>query len=666
MGGTASRQAVVKSARAGGHVSRPVSPRNETTPDPQSSGVPMRAISGELARIEVHLDRVEDRLRPLLDHVHPEWLESARNLVRYVALRQLDLRELQLLLQQHGLSSLGRSESFVMRSLLEVRTRVAETLLARGEATATELEEIVSRRHKAFSWQMAKFLLHGHTHAVFGPKPNGRHVYVMVTAPGAEEADAAWLGRMLLAGMNVLRINCAHEGVAEWSRILAALACARRDTGLGCRVLMDLAGPKIRTGRMADGVRVATWKIRRDVLGRIVEPARVVLRAVSRPGMPTDSPVLLLDDDWFAELRRGDVLRFRDSRRKKRRFVVRIVGGDEAIAETRKRAYVVDKTSFLHQRGRRVLRRGQRVRISGTSSAFIPLATGDRLVLTRRDVAGRAARRDAVGRMVGSALVACTLPDALSRVEVGHRVLFDDGKIEAIVERVTKADLHLRVRRTSGAEVKLRPEKGINLPDSPLPVSALTPEDRADLAFVARHADLVGLSFVRAPDDVEALQALLGEREIGVVLKIETKMGFENLPRILLAAMRRPPVAIMIARGDLAVEVGFERLAEVQEEILWLCEASHVPAIWATQVLDSLARSGVPSRAEVTDAAASVAAECVMLNKGPHVEDAVRALVDILRRMEQHHYKKRSIFRKLHVSSFGPDVRDEKSAADVE
>jgi pyruvate kinase len=143
----------------------------------------------------------------------------------------------------------------------------------------------------------------------------------------------------------------------------------------------------------------------------------------------------------------------------------------------------------------------------------------------------------------------------------------------------------------------------------------------------------------------------LGRSDIGIVLKIETKSGFENLPRILLESMRRPPVAVMIARGDLAVELGFERLAEVQEEILWLCEASHVPAIWATQVLDTLARTGVPSRSEVTDAAASVAAECVMLNKGTHVEEAPRVLVDILRRMERHHYKKRSMFRRLLVSS---------------
>jgi len=127
--------------------------------------------------------------------------------------------------------------------------------------------------------------------------------------------------------------------------------------------------------------------------------------------------------------------------------------------------------------------------------------------------------------------------------------------------------------------------------------------------------------------------------------------------------MRRPPVAVMIARGDLAVEMGFERLAEVQEEILWLCEASHVPAVWATQVLDSLARTGVPSRAEVTDAAASVAAECVMLNKGPHVADAVRALVDILRRMERHRYKKRSIFRKLGVSALWDGAPRDRSAS---
>jgi pyruvate kinase len=106
----------------------------------------------------------------------------------------------------------------------------------------------------------------------------------------------------------------------------------------------------------------------------------------------------------------------------------------------------------------------------------------------------------------------------------------------------------------------------------------------------------------------------------------------------------------MIARGDLAVECGFERLAEVQEEILWMCEAAHVPVIWATQVLESLAKEGFPSRAEITDAAMSERAECVMLNKGPHIREAVAVLDDILQRMETHVTKKRSMLRELNVA----------------
>jgi pyruvate kinase len=109
------------------------------------------------------------------------------------------------------------------------------------------------------------------------------------------------------------------------------------------------------------------------------------------------------------------------------------------------------------------------------------------------------------------------------------------------------------------------------------------------------------------------------------------------LPGMLLAALGgERPAGVMIARGDLAVECGYERLAEVQEEILWLCQATHMPVIWATQVLDRLAMTGRPSRAEITDAAMGVQAECVMLNKGPRILEAISVLDDILRRMERH------------------------------
>ena len=102
----------------------------------------------------------------------------------------------------------------------------------------------------------------------------------------------------------------------------------------------------------------------------------------------------------------------------------------------------------------------------------------------------------------------------------------------------------------------------------------------------------------------------------------------------MLAGMRRYPVAVMIARGDLAVECGWAQLAELQKEIIWLCDAARVPVIWATQVLENEAKKGLPSRAEITDAAESQHADCVMLNKGPHILAAIRTLDNILRRMQ--------------------------------
>jgi pyruvate kinase len=194
-------------------------------------------------------------------------------------------------------------------------------------------------------------------------------------------------------------------------------------------------------------------------------------------------------------------------------------------------------------------------------------------------------------------------------------------------------------------------DKGINLPDSRLDLDGLTGQDIEHLEFIARHADMVGLSFVRRPADVLMLQhhlERLGAANLGVVLKIETRAAFECLPELLFALLRRPTVGVMIARGDLAVECGYERLAELQEEILWLAEAAHLPVIWATQVLEGLAKNGKPSRAEITDAAMSERAECVMLNKGLHIIEAIHTLDDILQRMQGHQQKKSALLRRLH------------------
>jgi pyruvate kinase len=283
----------------------------------------------------------------------------------------------------------------------------------------------------------------------------------------------------------------------------------------------------------------------------------------------------------------------------------------------------------------------------------IRLGKGDLLALMRDLRPGRPATSDSGGRILTPATIGCTIPEVLDDVRSGEAVWFDDGKIGGVVDKVEAGRVLVRITQARPKGEKLRADKGINLPESPLRLPALTAKDIEDLGFVARHSDIVELSFANGAGDVESLQqnlARLGNHQPAIVLKIETRRGFECLPDMLLTAMRARCCGVMIARGDLAVECGFERLAEVQEEILWICEAAHVPVIWATQVLETLAKQGMPSRAEITDAAMGDRAECVMLNKGPHAVSAVRALDDILRRMQSHQSKKRAMLRELSLA----------------
>lgn len=270
---------------------------------------------------------------------------------------------------------------------------------------------------------------------------------------------------------------------------------------------------------------------------------------------------------------------------------------------------------------------------------------GDRILLTRGQP-----KADHSIPFRGS----CTIPEVLDQLEEGKTVWIDDGKIGSRVESVTSEGVVLKViqARPEKGE-KLKPNKGINFPDTKIYFDSLTDKDLKDLDFIAQNADIVGYSFVQTPADMEKLQNELKARQpsskppLGIIAKIETPAGISNLPEIIVQGAGSQPLGVMIARGDLAVEIGYERLAEMQEEIMWICEAAHVPVIWATQVLEDLAKKGVPSRAEITDAAMAERAECVMLNKGPFIPKAVTVLDDILTRMQAHQIKKTAQLRAL-------------------
>lgn len=246
----------------------------------------------------------------------------------------------------------------------------------------------------------------------------------------------------------------------------------------------------------------------------------------------------------------------------------------------------------------------------------------------------------------------CTLPEVLNQLQVGATVWIDDGRIGAYVEAITEEGVRLRITHASLKGSKLQPDKGLNFPDTDLQLNSLTDKDRQDLDFVAAHADIVGYSFVKSANDIQQLQQELAIRmqqphNIAIVAKIETPQAITNLPELIVQAAGQQPFAVMIARGDLAIAIGYQRLAEMQEEILWLCESAHIPVIWATQVLENLVKKGIPSRAEMTDAAMAERAECVMLNKGAFVVEAVTILDDVLTRMQAHQLKKMPQLRAL-------------------
>lgn len=358
----------------------------------------------EWARLVEHLDQLLERLADAetqwserIDAAAATYQPSVRNLAHYWAIRGVDLRGVQHRLANFGLSSLGRSESHVEASLRRVRAALLAML---DESWCPPAPSAVDADQ---GWE----LLTSRTAALLGPTPSMRETRIMVTLPSEAATDADLVERLVRRGMDVARINCAHDDPAAWRAMAEHVRAASAATGRSCRIAMDLAGPKLRTGPLTPGPAVVKLRPHRDAFGHVVAPGRAWFTAAdgAAPAPEPGMTVVTVSGEWLTRRQAGEVLTVRDTR----------------------------------------------------------------------------------------------------------------------------------------------------------------------------------------------------------------------------GATRR-----------------------LQEEILWLCEAAHLPVIWATQVLEQLAKSGLPSRAEISDAALGEGAECVMLNKGAHVEDAVVVLDDILSRMAEHHCKKNALLPQLH------------------
>jgi pyruvate kinase len=588
--------------------------------------------------------RLEQEQAAELARVEPVYRPSARNLLHYLGLRRHDIRGLQRDLHALGLSSLGILEAHTLASL----NAVLEVL---GRLTGQSIGPVAE---PPVDFHTGPLMLRDHTRALLGPEPAGRHVRIMVTMPSEAATDRGLVRKLLVAGMDVMRINCAHDDASAWRAMVDNLRRAEREVGRSCRVLADLAGPKLRTGRLGTAGRVLKIRPKRDYFGRLVEPAQVWLTPADGPVDPPAKVRLALPvpRSVLDAAHPGDELHLTDGRERERFLAIVARYGESLLAQADRVSYVRDHSVVELLRDGAVVAAGT----VGSLPEVVPpisLVPNDELLLVRADEPGRDAVRDSSGAVLEPACIHCTLDAAFASARPGESVWLDDGKIGGIVTANDGSTIRVNITYTGPNGARLRAEKGINFPETQFAMAALTEKDLADLEQVVGLVDMVALSFLRRPDDILLLQDhlhRLGREHLGIVLKIENRQAFENLPRILLAGLRSPPVGVIVARGDLAVEVGFERLSEVQEEILWLCEAAHVPVIWATQILEGMAKKGAPSRAEISDAVMSSRAECAMLNKGPYIVETVRFLSGVLSRMDQHLDKRMAMLRRLSVS----------------
>lgn len=610
------------------------------------------AIIGQLWTLRGKLLAYESSLAPHLENLDPGYRTSARNFAHYLRLRQSDRRPLQESLARVGLSSLGRAESHVLANLDKVLGILHRMT---GKPWRPPLED------EPVGMESSRKLLERHTDELLGAPPAERAVRIMVTLSTEAAADYGLVRQLVQSGMDIARINCAHDAADQWRAMAANVRRAAKAERRPVRILMDVGGPKLRTGALPAGDPVLKLRPLRDEFGRVMMPSLVGLRA-SGASTPVSgaSAHAGVDPAWLAQLELGDHIDLTDARGAKRSLQVVLREEAGVLAECVRTAYLVADTRLKRRR------KGTRPRTSAVSDlpraeGVLHLMRGEILHLTR-DANHAPVFKSKKRQQQPVAAVACTLPEIFKDVSVGERIWFDDGRIGGVIRRIEKNWLEVEITHARDCGEKLASDKGINLPDSQLKLPALTDKDLDDLAVVAQEADLVGLSFVQRADDIAALRAglrQLGKPDLGIVLKIETRRAFENLPELLFSAMASKAAGIMIARGDLAVECGYERLAEVQEEILWAAEAAHMPVIWATQVLETLAKTGLPSRAEITDAAMGERAECVMLNKGPHITEAMRTLDDILRRMQAHQAKKRTLLRALRAWTLPSDIRSQ-------
>lgn len=268
--------------------------------------------------------------------------------------------------------------------------------------------------------------------------------------------------------------------------------------------------------------------------------------------------------------------------------------------------------------------KGPEIRIGRFKDGSIQLKNGDKFMLTTRDIEG------------DQNIVGVLYKNFVKDIQVGTRVLFSDGLIEMIVDKIEGTEVYLTVMNNG----KLSNNKSINLPDVTLSMPYISEKDRNDIIFgVQNEFDFIACSFTRSKEDILEVRKILEEHNcttMRVIAKLENAEGVKNLEEILEVVD-----GIMIARGDMGVEINFTEIPRIQKEIIKKCYAAGKPAITATQMLESMGENPRPTRAEVTDVANAIydGTSAIMLSgetaAGKYPIEAVVTMAAIAEKTEQ-------------------------------
>lgn len=457
--------------------------------------------------------------------------ESVNNLLSFLELKRLNTFDLEEKLRLEGLSPLKNIHPHILFSLRKMLVNLSVPM---------EKDPILKIINPVAASQIKQ---HRSKNLLGKDSPS-----IMVTLDSSMLLTPDIFQKLILSGMTIARINCAHGSPEIWEQLVDQIRKAEGDLQhpFPTKIYMDLAGPKIRIDKIF---------------------------LTSNTEIP---PHYESNQATFLKVKKGKTVRIY------------------------KHSYHEDESSFTFQ----------------LPTIFI------------------------------------TAPKALKNVRINDSIFFDDGKISGKVCNVMDEYIDVLIYSIQSGISKLKKGKGVNLPDSFVywNVASITEEDIENLPVVCDLADIIGVSFVHHPRDLYKLRMILERmttKSIGIVAKIETKAAINHLSKIIVEGLKFNSFGLMIARGDLAVELGFTNLTTIQENMLCICEAAHVPVIWATGVLESMTKKGLLARPELTDAYMGFRADCIMLNKGPYIVDSVRLLHQLLESKQKNIDKYRNLIETI-------------------